>query len=75
METLLPGFRSQAGFGFQRDVETHRVVLLFPAYRMSAGAHSRAGGPDAFEQELAAQNRRHDVRYFSVSSAASSVFS
>jgi len=50
-ETLVPGFRRQTGFGLQRDDETHRVVLLFLAYRMSAGEGMGAGGANAFEQD------------------------
>ena len=40
-ETLLSGFRHQASFGFQGDVETQRAVLLFLAYRMRAGVCGR----------------------------------
>lgn len=37
-ETLLQGFRRQAGFSFRRDVETHMALLPFLARIAGVGA-------------------------------------
>src|SRR5260370_15859873 len=74
-ETLLLGCRSQASFGFRRDIETHWVVLLFLGYRTSARQSAPPLPRDhrrlAARQRLKSATSSSSVTPFAASTASS----